>query len=143
MTESTLIVAGADTHADTIHVAAISTTGAAIGEREFPTTRTGYLSAIKFLMSLGQVQRIGVEGTASYGAGFTRALAAAGVEVVEVTRGEVRPPAQGASPTLLMPTALPAPLWPATGWPLQKAMRLPGCELCTSLVARRSSTAPR
>jgi transposase len=86
LTESTLIVAGADTHADTIHVAAISLTGAAIGDREFPTTRVGYVAAIRFLHSLGQVERIGVEGTASYGAGFTRALTAAGIEVVEVTR---------------------------------------------------------
>lgn len=86
MTESTLLVAGADTHADTIHVAAISMTGAAISDREFPTTRTGYAAAIRFLTSSGQVERIGVEGTASYGAGFTRALTAAGIEVVEVTR---------------------------------------------------------
>lgn len=81
-----LIVAGADTHADTIHVAAISMTGAAIGDREFATTRAGYSAAIKYLTALGQVQRVGVEGTASYGAGFTRALIAAGFEVVEVTR---------------------------------------------------------
>ncbi|MGY5190258.1 UNVERIFIED_CONTAM: IS110 family transposase, partial [Bacillus amyloliquefaciens DSM 7 = ATCC 23350] len=84
--ESTHIVAGADTHADTVHVAAISMTGALIGDREFPTTRTGYTAAIRFLTTLGQVQRVGVEGTASYGAGFTRALTAKGLEVVEVTR---------------------------------------------------------
>lgn len=35
---------------------------------------------------MGQVERIGVQGTASYGAGLTRALTAAGIEVVEVTR---------------------------------------------------------
>ncbi|WP_435405395.1 IS110 family transposase [Mycolicibacterium peregrinum] len=86
LTESVLVVAGADTHADTMHVAAISMTGAVIGDREFPTTRTGYAAAIRFLTSLGQVERIGVEGTASYGAGFTRVLTAAGIEVVEVTR---------------------------------------------------------
>lgn len=94
LTESTLIVAGADTHvvagadthADTIHVAAISMTGAVIGDREFATTRAGYAAAIRFLTSLGQVERIGIEGTASYGAGFTRAVTAAGICVVEVTR---------------------------------------------------------
>jgi transposase len=86
LTESTHVVAGADTHADTIHVAAISMTGALIGDREFPTTRAGYTAAIRFLTSLGQVQRIGVEGTASYGAGLTRALTAAGIETVEVSR---------------------------------------------------------
>ena len=86
MAASRLIVAGADTHADTIHVAAVTMTGAAVGDREFPTTRAGYTAAIKFLTSFGQVERIGVEGTASYGAGFTRAVIAAGTEVVEVTR---------------------------------------------------------
>lgn len=86
MAEFTLIVAGADTHADTIHVAAITMTGAAVGDKEFPATRAGYTAAIKYLTSLGPVERIGVEGTASYGAGFTRAVIAAGIEVVEVTR---------------------------------------------------------
>jgi transposase len=86
LTESTLLVAGADTHADTLHVAAITMTGAAVGDREFPTTRAGYTAALRFLSSLGQVERIGVEGTASYGAGFTRALVATGFEVVEITR---------------------------------------------------------
>lgn len=86
LTEPTRIVAGADTHADTIHIAAISLTGAIIGDREFPTTRPGYTAVIRFLTSLGQVECIGVEGTASYGAGLTRALTAAGIHVVEVTR---------------------------------------------------------
>lgn len=86
MAESRLLIAGADTHADTVHVAAITMTGTAVGDREFPATRVGYTAAIKFLTSLGEVERIGVEGTASYGAGLTRALIAAGVDVVEVTR---------------------------------------------------------
>jgi transposase len=86
LAESALLIAGADTHLDTIHVAAISLTGAAVGDREFPATRTGYTAAIKFLTSLGQVERIGVEGTASYGAGLARALTVAGIDVVEVTR---------------------------------------------------------
>ncbi|UGT90290.1 IS110 family transposase [Mycobacterium ostraviense] len=72
MAESTLIVAGADTRADTIHVAAVTMTGAAIGDREFSTTRAGYAPAMRFLASLGQVQRIGVEGTATCGAGLPR-----------------------------------------------------------------------
>jgi transposase len=86
LAESRLLIAGADTHADTVHVAAITMTGTAVGDREFPATRVGYTAAIKFLTSLGEVERIGVEGTASYGAGLTRALTAAGVDVVEVTR---------------------------------------------------------
>ncbi|MCV7198122.1 IS110 family transposase [Mycobacterium angelicum] len=86
MAESILVVAGADTHADTVHLAAVTMTGASVGDRDFPATRAGYTAAIRFLTSLGQVERIGVEGTASYGVGLTRALIAAGIEVVEVTR---------------------------------------------------------
>ncbi|MBU9765857.1 IS110 family transposase [Mycobacterium sp. TNTM28] len=86
MAESTLLVAGVDTHADTIHVAAITTTGKPVDDAEFPTTPAGYAAAITFLRSLGQVQRIGVEGTASYGAGFSRAAAATSWQVLEVTR---------------------------------------------------------
>lgn len=86
LAESALLIAGADTHLDTVHVAAITLTGAAVSDRQFPATRAGYTAAIRFLTSLGQVERIGVEGTASYGAGLTRAMIAAGTEVVEVTR---------------------------------------------------------
>ena len=145
LTESTLVVAGADTHLDTIHVAAISMTGALIGDREFPTTRAGYSAAIRFLTSLGQVQRIGVEGTASYGAGLTRALTTAGIEVVEVTRAvKSNPPADSkANRIRSMPTALPAPRWPAMDWPSRKTTPPQGCVPCTLLAARRSSIAPR
>jgi transposase len=116
LTESTLIVAGADTHTDTIHVAAISLTGAAIGDREFPTTRVGYVAAIRFLHSLGHVERIGVEGTASYGAGFTRALTAAGIAVVEVTRAVKSDPldAYSAARTALAGDGLATPKDDAT-----------------------------
>ncbi|GFG76194.1 hypothetical protein MBOT_35590 [Mycobacterium botniense] len=40
MAESTLIVGGADTPVDTIHLAAITMTGAAAGDTEFPTPVT-------------------------------------------------------------------------------------------------------
>ena len=115
MAESTLIVAGADTHGDTIHVAAVTITGAAVGDKEFPTTRAGYAAAIKYLTSLGHVERIGVEGTASYGAGFTRAVIAVGIEIVEVTRAVKSTRRLKASPTRSMPTVLPVLLWPGTG----------------------------
>jgi transposase len=41
---------------------------------------------IAFLTASGVVDRVGVEGAAGYGAGITRALAAAGIAVVEVDR---------------------------------------------------------
>jgi transposase len=80
------VVGGVDPHADTIHVAVVTVVGKVVGDAEFPTTADGYRHAIAFLHSIGEVERIGVEGAAGYGAGITRALAAAGIAVVEVER---------------------------------------------------------
>ena len=84
--EATEVVGGADTHADTVHVAAIDTIGRPLGDREFPTTPAGYQAALTFLTAFGPVLVLGIEGTSSYGAGLSRAAAAAGIEVREVTR---------------------------------------------------------
>ena len=75
------VVGGVDPHADTIHVAVITVTGKAVADREFATTADGYRSATAFLTATGAVVRVGVEGAASYGAGFTRALKTAGIDV--------------------------------------------------------------
>ncbi|WP_433678785.1 IS110 family transposase [Nocardia sp. CA-119907] len=69
-----------------IHLAVISVTGQPVADREFPTTKSGYRSAIEFLSRHGVPRVVGVEGTSSYGAGLTRALAAEGIPVVEVCR---------------------------------------------------------
>ncbi|MBU3068193.1 IS110 family transposase [Nocardia sp. NEAU-G5] len=86
MTESVEVVAGVDTHADTIHVAVITTIGRHVADDEFPTTPAGYQAAVAFVTGHGPLLRAGVEGTASYGTGITRALTAAGIEVREVIR---------------------------------------------------------
>src|SRR5690606_39877135 len=82
------VIAGIDTHADTIHLAAIDGLGRDLGDAEFATTPDGYDDAIAFLKSFGNVEMIGIEGTSSYGAGITRAAAAARIEVVEVIQSE-------------------------------------------------------
>jgi transposase len=86
MTAQVQVVGGIDPHADTIHVAAITAVGKVLGDAEFPTTTSGYRQAITFLTGYGEVERVGVEGAASYGAGITRALTAAGIDAVEVDR---------------------------------------------------------
>lgn len=86
MTDSASVVGGADTHADTIHVALISTLGQNLADKEFPTTPQGYRDAVAFLTAQGPINQVGIEGTSSYGAGFSRAVAAAGIEVIEVNR---------------------------------------------------------
>lgn len=88
MTASRAVVIGADTHLDTVHLAALSPTGAPLADAQFPTRPAGYYLAVKWAQSFGVVLRAGVEGTSSYGAGLTRALQDAGIEVAEINRSD-------------------------------------------------------
>lgn len=80
------VIDGVDTHADTHHAAVIDSNGRRLGDMQFPTTVAGYAALHGFIGSFGAVSRVGVEGTGSYGAGLSRFLRAAGIEVVEVIR---------------------------------------------------------
>jgi transposase len=80
------VAGGVDSHTDTLHVAVISDNGGHLADAEFTTTAAGYAAALAFLSAHGHVIAIGVEGTSSYGAGFTRAAREAGLHVVEVKR---------------------------------------------------------
>lgn len=79
------IVGGVDTHKD-IHVAAIvDHKDRLLGVESFPTTRHGYKLMLVWMRSFGDLQRIGVECSGSYGAGLLRYLQAASLDVLEVT----------------------------------------------------------
>lgn len=80
------VFGGVDSHADTVHVAVISDNGGHLADAEFSTTTAGYAAALAFLAAHGHVVAIGVEGTSSYGAGFTRTARSLGHQVVEVNR---------------------------------------------------------
>lgn len=80
------VVGGVDSHADTIHVAVVTDRGGHLGDAEFRTNAAGYHAAIAFLQAHGNVAAVGVEGTSSYGSGFTRAAGQAGLTVIEVNR---------------------------------------------------------
>ncbi|MDN5746162.1 MAG: IS110 family transposase [Nocardioidaceae bacterium] len=80
------VVGGIDTHADTIHVAVVTVVGRDVADEEFLTTLAGYRAATDFLQAHGVIERVGIEGTSSYGAGIARACAAAGMDVREVLR---------------------------------------------------------
>ncbi|WP_344089220.1 IS110 family transposase, partial [Luedemannella helvata] len=86
--ESRVVFAGADTHRDTIHVAVVDELGRHLGDREFPTTSSGYTAAIAFVSAYGQLDAVGVEGTASYGAGLATALREAAITVVEINQSD-------------------------------------------------------
>ena len=80
------VFGGVDTHKDVHVAAAVDAAGRLLGTAEFAADSRGYDQLAGWLESWGAVGRVGVEGTGSYGAGLTRHLAAAGVEVVEVNR---------------------------------------------------------
>ncbi|MDN5704928.1 MAG: IS110 family transposase [Yaniella sp.] len=80
------VYAGIDTHADTHHVAVIDELGRKLGDKQFPTTRSGYHQLLAFLHTFGLILRIGVEGTASYGAGLTAYLRSQQILVREIIR---------------------------------------------------------
>jgi transposase len=80
------ITGGVDTHLDVHVAAAIDSVGGLLGVESFPTTPAGYHALAGWLESFGPIERVGVEGTGTYGAGLARQLAATGIAVVEVDR---------------------------------------------------------
>jgi len=80
------ITGGVDTHLDTHVAAALDPLGRLVGTESFDADAAGYKALLTWLEGFGQVTKIGVEGTASYGTGLTRFLRRKGVEVVEVDR---------------------------------------------------------
>lgn len=80
------ITGGVDTHLDVHVAAALTELGGVLATSSFPTTPAGHRALLAWLESFGEVDRIGVEGTGSYGAGLTRYLHRRGVVVVEVDR---------------------------------------------------------
>ena len=80
------VVVGVDTH-KAFHVAAvIDSVGGVLGSTTVPATAAGYARLVGWAGSFGRVERAGVEGTGSYGAGLARHLARAGIAVIEVNQ---------------------------------------------------------
>ena len=80
------VVAGVDTHRDDHVAAVIDSAGRLLGVASFSADTRGYGELLGWARSWGEVSSMGVEGTASYGAGLARYLAAADLRVVEVIR---------------------------------------------------------
>lgn len=85
-TANSPVVAGIDTHKDTHYAAVISITGEHLAAAQFPATAAGYRALTEFITCHGTLLRVGVEGTNSYGAGLTRHLHTAGIDLLEVIR---------------------------------------------------------
>ncbi len=84
--ETSAVVGGVDTHADSHVAAALDGIGGLLGVSEFPATAAGYARLLGWLQSFGTVCLVGIEGTGSYGAGLARRVSAAGIRVVEAGR---------------------------------------------------------
>lgn len=80
------VIAGIDTHADTHHVAVIDEHGKPLADREFLAVGSGYRKIVEFITGYGTVTAVGVEGTGSYGAEIARTLRGEGLAVLEVNR---------------------------------------------------------
>ena len=76
-----VVVGGIDTHRDLHMVAVVDGDGMVLGTESFSTTRAGYRALLRWMRGFGDLRRVGIEGTGSYGAGVTRHLADADVEV--------------------------------------------------------------
>ena len=79
------IIGGVDTHQDLHTAAAVTLEGTVLGTESFPTTRAGYRAMLAWFRAQGELLRVGVESTGSYGAGIARHLGLSGVSVLEVT----------------------------------------------------------
>ena len=60
--------------------------GSLLGTESFTADSAGYKAMLAWLGGFGQVAKVGIEGTGSYGAGLARFSPQPGMEVVEVDR---------------------------------------------------------
>ncbi len=81
-----LVTLGVDTHADVHVAAALDHLGRELGTLSIATTVSGFWELLAWASQFGVIDRIGVEGTGSWGAGLARWLRDEGMVVVEVDR---------------------------------------------------------
>ena len=137
------VTGGVDTHADVHVAAAIDDNGGLLGVESFSADQAGYEGLLGWLFGFGEVERVGVEGTGSWGVGLTRFLTAAGVGVVEVDRPnrQTRRRQGKSDPTDAVSAARAALSGTATTTP--KTRNGPVEEMRVLLVARRSARQQR
>jgi transposase len=123
-------VIGADTHRDTNHLAVITDAGKPLADGDFATSPAGYDDAVRWARSSGTVAIAGVEGTSSYGAGLTRVLQVAGIEVAEVSRPDRAARRRQGKSDPLDAYAAARSRWPAIAWPCPKTHTPPPCRRC-------------
>jgi transposase len=88
--ESEYVIVGVDTHADDHVAVVLSSLGEVRGGKSFPATRGGYARLIEWASSFGVIDRIGIEGTGSWGRGLTLFCLSRGLAVRDVDRPDRR-----------------------------------------------------
>jgi transposase len=83
---TSLITGGVDTHKDTHTAAALDANGRLLGSKTFVASARGYVALVRWLRDFGTIDRVGIEGTGSYGSGLAGFLREQSVQVVEVSR---------------------------------------------------------
>src|SRR5829696_5933133 len=89
--EALPVVLGVDTHVVDAHVdahvaVALDGLGRRLGHKTVPATEAGYALLAAWAEKFGVLDRVGIEGSGSFGVGLARFLRARGVEIVEVNR---------------------------------------------------------
>ena len=80
------VTVGVDTHLDQHVAAVVDQAGRLLGTQSFPASTRGYVALVTWAERFGAVERFGVEGTGTFGAGLARFVRAYGLAVVEVAR---------------------------------------------------------
>lgn len=84
------VIVGVDTHADNHVAVVLSLLGEVLGGRAFPATRAGYAQLIEWASRFGVIDRLGIEGTGSWGRGLTLFCLSLGLAVRDVDRPDRR-----------------------------------------------------
>ena len=135
------ITGGVDTHLDNHVAAALDPLGRLVGTERSRPTAAGYKALLAWLEGFGQVTKVGVEGTGSYGAGLARFLRR-GRRGRRGRPAEPPGPAQRASPIPSMRSRRPGP--PSAVGRAGKAKRDGAVEAIRVLVvAKRSARQAR
>jgi transposase len=84
--EEVRVTLGVDTHEQTHVAVALDQLGRRLGELSIPTNPAGYARLVDWASAYGVIDKVGVEGTSSWGGGLARWLTAESLVVVEVDR---------------------------------------------------------
>lgn len=95
------VFAGVDTHADSHWLCVLDARGGVLLSGRYPSDEAGCRGLVRAVLGAGAPVAVGVEATATYGAGVARALAEAGVpcwEVLSPGRARRRPGGRKSDP---------------------------------------------